>query len=199
MAGSKAKRERRERWLRLKHDPEFIDDILERVATGDSLLQLAAEYDVAYSTLASFLAGVPGTSGATASQDILERYARARQSRAGYNVARIEAMAEKIERGQLDPKAGKVAIDTRQWLAARLDPHLWGDKTRIDHHHQGSVSMHLEAIKQLVGQDAASTTPERAIEHDPADDAVWWPVDDDKAETAAETPDGGPVDGEELL
>ena len=190
MAGSKAKRERRERWLRLKQDPEFVDEVLERVATGESLLMLAAEYDVAYSTLANWLGGHRDTGG-SASPEIQESYARARMNRAGWNVARIEEMAEKIERGHLDPKAGKVAIDTRQWLAARLDPHLWGDRSRVDHHHQGTVSMHLQAIKDLTagklpGQDAAPATP--AIEHDEVEDAEWSPIVEDAA-----------LDGEELL
>ena len=61
------------------------------------------------------------------------RCARARQEHAEIMDDRILEVAEKVEKGELDPKAGSVVISAFQWRASKLAPKKYGDKIT----HQG--------------------------------------------------------------
>ena len=71
------------------------------------------------------------------------RCARARQEHAEVMDDRILEVAEKVENGELDPKAGSVVISAFQWRASKLAPKKYGDKLGLDH--SGEVSVNLAA------------------------------------------------------
>ena len=61
------------------------------------------------------------------------RCARAREEHAEFMDDRILEIAQKVENGELDAKAGSVIISAFQWRAAKLKPKKYGDKMEIEH------------------------------------------------------------------
>jgi len=55
-------------------------------------------------------------------QDFSAKCARAREDHAEVMDDKILAVAEKVENGTLDPKAGSVVISAYQWRASKLKP-----------------------------------------------------------------------------
>ena len=41
-------------------------------------------------------------------------------------------MAQKVVDGNLDPNAGRVAIDALKWIASKLKPKAYGDRSHVD-------------------------------------------------------------------
>ena len=57
------------------------------------------------------------------------RCARAREEHAEFMDDRILEVAQKVENGELEPRAGSVIISAFQWRAAKLKPKKYGDRT----------------------------------------------------------------------
>jgi|ERR1035437_8170384 hypothetical protein len=67
--------------------------------------------------------------------------ARAREDNAETMDDRILEVAQKVEYGVLDAKAGSVVISALQWRASKLKPKKYGDKQAIEH--SGEVTIGL--------------------------------------------------------
>ncbi len=141
MTGSPIKRERKARWLALKADPAFAADCISRIACGDSIRALAAENDIPINTFWHWITKEHG--GAVAA---------ARKVVAAQLADQMKEAAERVEAGELNPKAAQTASSIRQWLAARYDRETFGDKSSVDVTHKGIVGLHLEAIRQLANE-----------------------------------------------
>jgi hypothetical protein len=61
------------------------------------------------------------------------RCARARAETADLMDDRILEVAEKVEKGQLDARAGSVVISALQWRASKLQPKRFGDHKLLEH------------------------------------------------------------------
>jgi hypothetical protein len=59
-------------------------------------------------------------------------YARARQDAADTLADQIRELAGRVERGELEPNAGRVAIDALKWIASKLKPREYGDRAQLD-------------------------------------------------------------------
>ncbi len=59
-------------------------------------------------------------------------YARARQDAADTLADEIRELAGRVERGELEPNAGRVAIDALKWIASKLKPREYGDRAQLD-------------------------------------------------------------------
>lgn len=57
-----------------------------------------------------------------------DRYARATQERADLQAERIEEIGQQVLDGDVEPNAGKVAIDALKWAASKLKPKKYGDR-----------------------------------------------------------------------
>lgn len=147
MASSKQKRLRRERLEELKKDPEFLENILEAMSSGVALQILAQKYDVNYPTLRRWL---------TSDDERAERYRRAQDAKADYYVQQFEANVERTRDDEnYDPKRAKVVGDGWQWLAKVHNPRAYSDKQQVEHTHQGSVGLHLQAVQSMRQQHDA--------------------------------------------
>jgi len=138
MAGSPIKRERKARWLALKADPAFAQDCIARIAYGDSIRALAAEQDIPINTFWLWITKEYG-----------EEVAAARKVVAAVMADQMKAAAERVETGELNPKAAQTAASIRQWLASRYDRDTFGDKSQVDMRVGGVVQLHHDAIRQL--------------------------------------------------
>lgn len=119
---------------------ELFDRICERIAGGESLLAICRDEDMpAQSTVFKWLSLRP---------DVAEKYARAREAQAdalfneildiaddarndwmernGENSAGYELNGEHIQRS-------KLRIDARKWMAGKLRPKVYGEKSTHEH------------------------------------------------------------------
>ncbi len=60
-----------------------------------------------------------------------DHYARAIEGLARDQVEQIELAIEKLENGTFDAQTMKAIVDARKWIASKLFPRQWGDKTQI--------------------------------------------------------------------
>jgi hypothetical protein len=109
------------RECQIVYSDELAREICERVAEGGKLAEICAEPGMpAKSTFHRWLARHP---------ELMEMYSRARRARAFLRADEIDAITAKVLAGEIDPNAGRVAIQAHQWLASREDPKGFGEQT----------------------------------------------------------------------
>jgi hypothetical protein len=64
--------------------------------------------------------------------DLAAIYARAREARGQHYGERVADLAAKVERGEMDPNAARVAIDAYKWASGRMAPKDFGDKQALE-------------------------------------------------------------------
>lgn len=129
---------------------EIAKTICDALASGKSLRAVCAEPGMPdRSTVYDWTEKV---------EEFAARYARARILRAAHYADEIAEIADDAEnRSSEGIQAARLQVDARKWLAARLDPHIWGDKTAVQH---GGVI----ALEALVAGSLAAPAPDDAIE-----------------------------------
>ena len=122
-------------------DPALADEICDRIARGRGLISICNDPGMpTYSTVRKWLN----------EHDFFARdYARARVDQADTYADEIVAIADT----EPDPNRARVRVQTRQWVASRLKPQVYGD--RIDVSVQGSLD--LRAV--LAGAEARRRRP----------------------------------------
>lgn len=101
----------------------MVETILARIACGESLATICKDKDTpAISTVFKWLSENP---------ELSDRYARARSAQADFKFEQITEITERVLRGEVDPHAGRVAIDAYKWQAGKLRPQVYGD--RVEH------------------------------------------------------------------
>ena len=150
---------RREALAAIKADPARLSAIIEQVALGDSIRAQAHALDVPYLALWRLL-----------TQDHGDELREARRAAANALVERDIDNAERVDDGELNPKAAAVSSKIRQWTAGKYDRETFGDASRVDVSVKGTVAMHVEAVRHL--------TQGATYEHDDSDDDS----DDDMAD-----------------
>ena len=107
--------------------PELLDAIVERIAAGESLRSVCRDDAMpGMTTVFGWLAD---------DEQFRSKYARARDAQAEVMDDKIVSLAERVEQGDMDPQAARVAIGAYQWRAAKLAPKRYGDK--VEHEHTG--------------------------------------------------------------
>lgn len=62
-------------------------------------------------------------------EEFAVKCARAREAQAEDMDGRVMSLAERVESGDMDPQAARVALAAYQWRASKLAPKRYGDKT----------------------------------------------------------------------
>ena len=102
----------------------MAERICERIAEGEPLTRICKDRQVpAYRTVLGWR---------VANKEFQHMYARAREDAADTLADQIRELAGRVERGELEPNAGRVAIDALKWIASKLKPRQYGDRTRMD-------------------------------------------------------------------
>ncbi len=100
------------------------EQICERIAEGEPLTKICKDRQIpAYRTVLSWR---------VANEEFQHMYARARQDAADTLADQIRELAGRVERGELEPNAGRVAIDALKWIASKLKPKQYGDRAQLD-------------------------------------------------------------------
>jgi len=102
-------------------------DICERIADGESLRGICE--DEGYPdrrTVNRWLADPEQA-------EFRRQYALAREASADSDDDDIRDIARRVEKGDLDPQAARVAIDAKKWSAGKRKPKVYGDATTLKH------------------------------------------------------------------
>jgi hypothetical protein len=70
-------------------------------------------------------------SGLQNSKELTEQYAHARHCQAESSFEAVLHAVNDVYTGRLDANAGRVVIDTYKWIAARLKPAVYAEKTSL--------------------------------------------------------------------
>lgn len=102
------------------YSPEIADSILERLAAGESMVQICADEKM------------PGLRTvmrwAAEDQEFGTEYARAREAQAEVMDDKILTAADGADK---DPQAARVKIEAYKWRAAKLAPKRYGEKIDV--------------------------------------------------------------------
>ena len=100
---------------------EKADAICELIVQGKSLRQIsAAEGMPAVSTICKWLVDFP---------EFSEQYARAKEEQAEILADEIVSIADNAE----DAQKARLQVDARKWVASKLKPKKYGDRTQLEH------------------------------------------------------------------
>lgn len=98
--------------------------ICERIAEGEPLTKICRDEAMpSYRTVLNWR---------VKDSEFLQMYTRAREDAGDTLADEIRELAQKVERGKLDPNAGRVAIDALKWIASKLKPKVYGDRSQVD-------------------------------------------------------------------
>jgi len=129
-------------WKALRQDEDFFDAIMEAVASGQSVSSFARQLGLSPTRMSSWLS--------TLSDDVkIVKYQDARLSRANIMADRILDICDQVETGLISPQMARVIVDNLKWIAARLDPAIWGDKLQVRAEIKSTTEMHLEAVREM--------------------------------------------------
>lgn len=139
-----------------------IDEFCEHIAQGVSFLQLTKDYGFVYSTVRYWIA---------ADAERTAKYARAREDRADKYADEIVAISDELDvvtivdgkevKLALDPVAvarNRLRVDARKWVAAKLKPRSYGDRTIVAGDPDAPLVTHTYAMtdEQLLAIAAAA-------------------------------------------
>ncbi len=132
-------------------------EILRRIAEGEALATICkSDCMPGYSTVMDWR-----RTQATFSDD----YARARADAADALADGILSLADQVLAGEVNPHAGRVALDAKKWVASKLKPRVYGDRHVVDH--DGGVTveqtLQLEAPQWLVDLIPVSAMDEATL------------------------------------
>lgn len=107
------------------YNAEIANEICELIAAGSNLTKISETPGMpGWKALTNWLRDNPDTFG--------EDYARAREARADSRSDRIDEIAVKLERGEIDANTARVLVDIEKWQAGKEKPKRYGDKLEID-------------------------------------------------------------------
>jgi hypothetical protein len=125
-----------------KFSDELFDEICNRLSSGESLRAICKDDDMpVQGTIYRWL---------DESEDLQERYARARTAQADTIFDECLAIADQYDEAADKGEGGvehiqraRLRIDTRKWMAGKLRPSRYGEK--LDLNHSGGVTVTLES------------------------------------------------------
>ena len=77
-----------------------------------------------------------------------QKYSLAMENRGQVYADKISDIINQVVEGNLDPNAGRVAIDGLKWMSMKLAPKKYGDIHRMEVKHETS---YVDALKEISG------------------------------------------------
>lgn len=107
------------------YSEELVDAICDRLREGESMRQICRDESMPdRRTVERWMA---------ADAAFAAKCARAREDQGDLMDDRILSVADRTERGELDPQAAKVVISALQWRAEKLKPKVYGNRVTQEH------------------------------------------------------------------
>ena len=154
MSGTPVRRARKARVKRMFDDPEFWEKIWDGYSEFGSLPKMAKDIQVPYKTLYHKITTTP---------ELNERYKEARLAHAELTVDEIRSINNKLEQGHIDPSAAKTLINSKQWIASKYSPIVYGERQTIDMNVTDATQMHLDALRAQMKQVKDITPPKKKL------------------------------------
>ena len=138
-------------------DPEFWEKVFDGYSEFGSLPKMSKEIQVPYKTLYHKITTTP---------ELNERYSEARQAYAELTVDQIRSINDKLEQGHIDPSAAKTLINSKQWIASKYSPILYGERQTIDMQLTDATQLHLDALRLQMQMKNITPKPKEIEESD---------------------------------
>ena len=124
------------------YSEELEDRMLEEIASGRSVISLCREEDWTPNadTWYRWMYKIDGLS---------DRYTRAKSISSEYHADQILAIADEADNQSF--QVARLQIDARKWVASKLVPNKYGDKSQIDHT-SSDESMKAPTVIKLVSK-----------------------------------------------
>lgn len=125
-----------------KYSQKLEDRMLEEIASGRSVISLCREEDWTPNadTWYRWMYKIEGLS---------DRYTRAKAISSEYHADQILAIADEADNQSF--QVARLQIDARKWVASKLVPNKYGDKSQIDHT-SSDDSMKAPTVIKLVSK-----------------------------------------------
>jgi hypothetical protein len=131
-----------------KKTPKTVEELLLRISMGRSVANVSQDEDMPdLRTIFRWVAS---------DEEFRHAYARACANRSLVYADTIGDIAKGVMAGKIPPDAGRVAIDSYKWIAARLMPKYYGEKQQIEATVNHTHTLHLSALKQLADEARAA-------------------------------------------
>jgi hypothetical protein len=121
-----------------KYSVGLAQKICERLAAGETLTAICKDKRMPAATSVR--------RWVLDNDDFAEMHVRARKMQAESYADKILDIKDKVEAGEMDPQAARVAIDALKWIAAKLLPAVYGDRVE---HQISATSELLDAMRSL--------------------------------------------------
>lgn len=161
-----------------KKTPKTVEELLVRISMGRSVANVCTDEDMPdMRTVFRWIAE---------DEDFRHAYARACANRSLVYADTIGDIAKGVMAGKIPPDAGRVAIDSYKWIAARLMPKYYGERQLLEASVTHTHTLHLDALKQLANEAKQSRAKVIDAEPVPQLPQVWQ-----VGHTEAESQDAG--------
>lgn len=129
--------------------PEIANEICERIAKGESLRTITGagrdDFMPAETTVRRWLAGDEDWNA-----EFRRQYAHARDCQADHYAEEIIGIADATPADAAAVARDRLRIDSRKWIASKLAPKKYGDKTILAGDEENPVKMITEVKRTLV-------------------------------------------------
>jgi hypothetical protein len=134
------------------YNDEVADEILARIAAGESLIDITADDRMPCETTVYRWLLRPEN------ERFCKEYARARNMQADHYFEEISDIRKKLRAGDIDANTARVEIDAIKWQMGKLRPSKYSDKIQIDQDH----NININVVKYTTNE-----TPPKQVEHNP--------------------------------
>jgi glycine/D-amino acid oxidase-like deaminating enzyme len=124
---------------RKKYTEEHWNEFLFRISEGAKAKKLSYEKDMPSWRLIS--------DKLNSDEQFARKYSLALENRAEIYFDEVDELAKKVEKGEICPNAGRVAIDAKKWQAATNAPKKFGGLHRHEIKHTGTD--YVQALKAI--------------------------------------------------
>jgi alpha-beta hydrolase superfamily lysophospholipase len=115
-------------------------DIVGAIANGDPLKTICDKLGFDASTVRKVILKDP---------ELNRMYDESRLMQADAHADKIMEAADRVMSGELDPQAGRVAIDAMKWTSSRLKPQVYGDRVEAHFSASGGFVEALASIEKI--------------------------------------------------
>lgn len=140
MAGQPIARRRKALEDERMSKPFFWDDMFTRVSHGLSLVEYARTREVSYKRMMARI---------KADGELAQRLEEAKHARAWGYFEDVDRLTMMVQEGKIEPNAGRVVLQSRQWQAKMMDQGAFGDKQQVEMKVQDVTQAHLEAVRRM--------------------------------------------------
>ena len=140
MPGMPTRRKRNELADKKMADAFFWEDLFTRVSHGLSIQEYAKTRDVPYKRMMARIKD---------DEALSKGLAEAKHARAWGYFEDVDRVTDLVEDGKIDPNAGRVVLQSRQWQAKMMDRNTFGDRQQVDMKVQDVTQEHLDAVRRM--------------------------------------------------